>query len=1025
MQSIVVFYDPQFPMDNEQPNTIFIDRLFSSAKIVNANELASVLEDDSINCLVNLHGSYFPKAAWDSIYQFLSQGKGLVHVGGIPFRIPCYLENGKWLNEREQTAYHMQLNIHEALPVKSAPIQYYQHNEDIPVFSNKEDLFTIQDTCNFILHVTKKSTIPAEMGSVGPMDAKIYPLLKGVAKSGREVAAPAVLIENANGKFKGGRWLFINQLVDAHFWTNKGLSALIEFSNFVSNGVTDMTLKTNYATFEEGERARISFQLQSTNEQVSHWDLHFTIMKNEKLIFSKSMNVLANNQLNIHSFVVPIDITPGFYQVTCKATSDCNETRVLHQGFWGLDKELLQSGEPMTCDRDYFQKDGQPLPIVGMTYMTSDVSRYFLFLPNPAIWDKDMEQMKKAGINYLRTGIWTAWRNMMFADGHVEENILRAIDAFILCAKKHHLEVTFNFFSFTPELWDGENPYLDPRSIEAQKRFIASVVSRHKETSNINWDLINEPSLFDPERTFSGPRSLHDSFERKAFQKWLKNKYSSIRELQEKWNMTEHEILDFNRIEPPEQEDINFSIRDMRSGKKGLQWLDYTLFTIDMFNQWARELTDTIKQIAPNQLVTVGQDEALGDQRPTPFFYEEAVDYTTNHSWWLLDQLVWDGIFTKTPNKPNLIQETGIMYVENPNNIARRSEEELRNILERKYAYAFSTGGAGAVHWLWNTNYFMDNANESSIGALRADGTEKPETDVSYNFGEFIKKTRKLFTGRELEEVVVVFPYSNDFSNRKMAFDATTKLTRVLAYEMNVPFRAVGEYQLTSLKTNQPKLIIVPSAHNFTKTALDELMHFVEENGATLLFTGPISLDEFWGKTDRVAHFIGETKIENVLREEMLTVGDGCYPVSFGGERVADAMKEFPVDSCASSLHEYRLGKGRLLWSSLPVELNERNEPIIALYRYALEQARISDELHWQSGNVPGIYGRKLTFANGDLFVFVSEYGQDLDVKVTNPVTRKTYTFTLEKERSVLFFTDKNGKITGVYRPDEVTVEVE
>src|SRR5699024_4148976 len=144
--------------------------------------------------------------------------------------------------------------------------------------------------------------------------------------------------------------------------------------------------------------------------------------------------------------------------------------------------------------------------------------------------------------------------------------------------------------------------------------------------------------------------------------------------------------------------------------------------------------------------------------------------------------LVWDGIFTITPSKPNLIQETGNMYVEKPNGQARRSEEELRNILERKYAYAFSTGGAGAVRWLWNTNFYMNHINESNIGAIRADGTEKPETNVSYDFGAFMHEIRDLFQGRKLEEMGIIFPYSNDFSNRQLAYAATTKLTRVLAY---------------------------------------------------------------------------------------------------------------------------------------------------------------------------------------------------------------------------------------------------
>ena len=65
-------------------------------------------------------------------------------------------------------------------------------------------------------------------------------------------------------------------------------------------------------------------------------------------------------------------------------------------------------------------------------------------------------------------------------------------------------------------------------------------------------------------------------------------------------------------------------------------------------------MIETIKSIQPKQLVTVGQDEGLGAQRPSPFFYAEAVDYTTVHSWWLNDNLVWDGIFAKAPDKPNV-----------------------------------------------------------------------------------------------------------------------------------------------------------------------------------------------------------------------------------------------------------------------------------------------------------------------------------------------------------------------------------
>src|SRR5690554_4068751 len=157
------------------------------------------------------------------------------------------------------------------------------------------------------------------------------------------------------------------------------------------------------------------------------------------------------------------------------------------------------------------------------------------------------------------------------------------------------------------------------------------------------------------------------------------------------------------------------------------------------------------------------------------------------------------------------------MYVETPDGKAKRSEAELRNILERKYAYAFATGGAGAVQWIWNINFYMNNINESHIGALRADGTEKPEASVSYDFGSFIGETRHLFQGRRLEETAIVFPYTNDFSNRPLAKEATTHAVRALSYRMKVPVRGLGEYHLGALTcADAPKLLIVPNTHNFS-----------------------------------------------------------------------------------------------------------------------------------------------------------------------------------------------------------------
>ncbi|WP_307728753.1 beta-galactosidase [Alkalicoccobacillus plakortidis] len=601
----------------------------------------------------------------------------------------------------------------------------------------------------------------------------------------------------------------MNQRFDDTFWKH-GTDILNKLAWYTSEGVTEIWVKPGYASYYPGEVPTISVQLQSLalhqgKQQGKQWTLQLQVLKDgaDKINFQEVVTIDESREWSNLRRTMPFQVEEGFYTIHVKALSTSGEIVHFNQGFWGFSETLLQEGSPLIANRDYFEKDGKPFPIVGMTYMTSDVARKFLFMPNALVWDQDMAQMKQAGINHIRSGIWTAWRQIMYVDGHPYEEVLRAIDAFVLTAKRHDLDLCFTFFAFTPELWEGKNPYLDPRSLEAQKRFIAAIISRYTKATHLHWDLINEPSMFDPKRIFSGPRSARDSFEIKAFQDWTKEKYGTIRQVQEAWNYSSVELPSFEAITTPEHEDINFDVQDMRNPSKSLVWLDYTLFTMDMHNQWAEELSSTIHSINSDRLITVGQDEALRSQRPTPFFYESVVDYTTNHTWWQLDHLVWDGVFTKTASKPNLVQETGIMYLEQPDGLAKRTEEELRNILERKYAYAFSTGGAGAVQWLWNTNFYMDNVNESNIGALRADGTEKPEADVSYDFGSFMNETKELFVNRKLEEVAVIYPYSNDFSSRKLAFDATTNAVRTLSYELNTHARGFSEYHLEAMLENQ------------------------------------------------------------------------------------------------------------------------------------------------------------------------------------------------------------------------------
>ena len=105
------------------------------------------------------------------------------------------------------------------------------------------------------------------MGSNGPMDARIYSLMNRNTDEVREIAASSVLIENYRGNFTGGRWLFINQPLQAIFLQSKGIDFLVNTSSFSACGVTKIWLKTNYASYEIAEQPVFSIQYQSMGTQ--------------------------------------------------------------------------------------------------------------------------------------------------------------------------------------------------------------------------------------------------------------------------------------------------------------------------------------------------------------------------------------------------------------------------------------------------------------------------------------------------------------------------------------------------------------------------------------------------------------------------------------------------------------------------------------------------------------------------------------------------------------------------------------
>jgi hypothetical protein len=578
--------------------------------------------------------------------------------------------------------------------------------------------------------------------------------------------------------------------------------------------------------------------------------------------------------------------------------------------------------------------------------------------------------------------------------------MLRALEAFLMTARKYNLPVQFTFFSFIPEVLGGGNAYLDPEALRRQRELVTAVVERFKDVPYLSWDLINEPSFANPNQLWM-TRPNRDKFELAAWNEWLRVHYASRGALADAWQS----------VPPPEPEpvplpaDEEFSTRAVyrtMRGSNALKTYDYFLFAQEKFRAWTVQLRNAIRATGSKQLITVGQDEGGVRDRPAPAFFGDALDFTTNHTWWMLDDLLWDSLAAKQPGKPLLIQETGISRQLQFDASTRRTPEQDAHLLERKLAVALGTS-AGAIHWLWHVNSYMRDDNEAAIGAIRADGTEKPEAEVLRKFAKFAAAAGPLLSRPEEPQVIIVTSQAFQYSALNwLVLEAQTKAVRALHSYCRVPGAVLAENQLAHL--GNPKLVILPSPHALNEESWQALLKYVDAGG-NLLITGSFERDAHWRTTQRLAALGLEAAPQPLtIRQAELDLGAEKLSLSFAFEK-----QQF-VDSLAfadgRTFHELGRGKGSIFLTSYPVELAEGLDAAAALYAWTLRRVGIEADFEGKLPS-PGVLIRPVFMQDSTLYLLMSESARDEDVAIKDKTTGAEIRLRLPSQRATLILLDK------------------
>jgi hypothetical protein len=998
---VVVWTEPGFPAaEGSMASRDQLSNALTGARFSPTDQLAIQLAAADTRLLVLPQGSVVPEAAWPAIESYLRRGGNLLALGGRPFTRAAYHDDKGWHLRDYSVRFIRPLLIDQYQPTPGSAGEEFTPNKDIPLDLPK---FAWQQAYSPVIRLST-SDLYKRGGTAGTLDVRLDTLVWG-AKDGRRLSAPLMQIDHFSSGFDGGRWIFLTADMPANFYGTPDASKLLmQLAERARVGAEEFTAKPTLPLYLPGE----PIELEAVYSSRTALSKPLTVQVSEfpEADPASAQNVTIDLPATTLA-LLPAPTKKGLHIIEARLMEGTNLRAIYHSAFWIRDDAFLRSGPKMTVNADYFEIDGKPLAVAGTTYMSSEVQRLYFDHPNVYVWNDDLKLIHDAGMNMIRSGWWTGWDKLCDENGRPYERTLRTMEAFLMSARKYGLPVQFNFFAFLPEVLGGTNPYLDPHAVRRQQTLIGSVTARFHDVPYLAWDLINEPSF---SKSLWHMRPNEDAIELTAWNEWLNKRYPDRAALAHAWNAPNDFVQGIVSL-PSEME---FAPRGMYVGQNSLRIYDFALFAQEQFANWVRGMREVIRASSANQPITVGQDEGGYMDRLSPAFFAPYVDFTTNHSWWQNDYLLWDSVVAKQPGKAMLIQETGLQRELTLDEIARRTEEQEAWLFERKSAMAF-VQGSGSIEWLWNANSYMTESNETPIGALHPDGTEKAEATMLRDMAKFAANASPYLKDPKLPSVAVITSQAAQFSVQgDLQLLAQQGAVRALGYEVHQPFYVVAENQIENLGT--PTLAILPSAQALRESTWQGLMKYVQ-SGGSLLITGSVSRDEHWHLVDRLTslHLSGKTE---PMTQHNAAISFERAPDKLGKsatigvtfEQARQQSLEFVRFENGATVQVVNSGKGKIFWVSYPVELGEGAEASASVYRGVLSRIGIQQPFVF-SGDVPkGTLLFPIELKAAVLYVLESETAQDSDVQWKDGVTGAELKVHLRGQRAALLIVEKASK---------------
>jgi hypothetical protein len=556
---VCVLDEPGLPREDAPENLMSLLQNLPNAEVIVRDAATIAREGIDASVFCNSHGSAYPEAIGDKVYEFIAGGGSLLHVGGVPFGRAYVRKDAKWtLDEKSGTTLREKLGIHvygPAFPIEGAPAMQQTFDPAlIGLPSSEENLPKAS--------VDITTTLPLQVAD---------PALFGIY-SITYLAKPVCRHTHIAGQLEGpDRKPILSSILFTKTWRNpyspqdRGctLPWAICTSSFTGAISKDLFSKLwawisrpaylgaidlDRATLRPGEEATVTAPIfgvlppgwkasaQACSVTLEGWKAGKTPQWRAAKVETDApkVSVLSTRRSMIYaetssevSAQVQDDGRAGsfLFCIRFQLVDDAGNVRDYSESAvvaWR--PEALKSGPRLGRNRTYldYSMDGHEHPAsfqLGTNWQDSEVYGLTWHNPNPLRMAADARSMAEQGLRimrvhyvmpeFLRVLAADVFRNVdpefyrSFEPGpELTERHLRALEAHAMVFGRLGIVLMPSVYTCVGpsmgncQMWTGTSERFEiPDMVEAQKVFARQVMDRVGSLPSISWDLINEPDV--------------------------------------------------------------------------------------------------------------------------------------------------------------------------------------------------------------------------------------------------------------------------------------------------------------------------------------------------------------------------------------------------------------------------------------------------------------------------------------------------------------------------------------------------